>query len=1289
MARRPTHRVRRRVGWLRAALETGCAIAAAVLLAGAVQEEPPTPSPATAPPSDAVKVCQVGYLPGEAKFAMLTSEPTGPILVRRGWGGTVALRVPAGEPVKDGDSGDTVWPVDFSQLREPGTYHLEITGIGHSHPFTIGRDVFATPFRHAIRAFTGQRCGTSVSLAPDFPQYAYPACHTDLAQYHASSGAKGLVECTGGWHDAGDYNRYTVNSGITTGTLLLAYELNADQLRDLKLDLPESNNDVPDFLDEVRWNLDWMLKMQDADGGVWHKTSSANFCGFVMPQEDTDPMLIIGSGNEPYKITTGTGDLAAVAAIASRVYREFDPEYADKCLEAARKAFDWCIEHPEALYQRNPEGINTGGYGDGDASDEILWAAAELFRTTGEEKYGRYFLNHYDKFKLSADSAQGWPSVGNLALYAYAFTDQPNVDKAVKAKLREQAIAAADGIVQRMSTNGYRNPLTPRDYVWGSNGVVGNYGIMLRLANHIEPKPAYVNAAQDCLHYLFGRNTFNTSFVSQVGSKSVMNLHHRPSAADGIEQPWPGLLSGGPNAYTNDLPNPDGPPATQWVDDEDRYDLNENAINWNAPLVFLLAEALPEQEAHSALLPATRPAAVALTAGPTFPMIEASFTLDVEGNPFDFTENNVMATLVTPDGEIELPAFYDGDDTWRVRHSPTTKGTHRIKRVTLNDERIDVGDLTLEASAPTTSADKPDHGFLRLDDSKQHFVFDDGTPYYPVGYNLAWRHMGDPPMPKLTVSLERMGDARVNWTRLWMNHWDSKNLDWIEQRDLYDQPPIGELNLEIARKWDEILAAAEANGVYMQIALQHHGQYSSEVNPNWEINPWNADNGGFLETPDEFFTNERARDLTKQKYRYLIARYGYSPAVMAWELFNEVQFTDAFRNDDVESVAAWHEEMGQFIKAHDPYAHLVTTSSVVEEPSLWTAMDYYQAHVYPPDLLAAIESLDARELDRAYFYGEIGGNAGGDDPNAAAESVHELLWGSLMSQSAGAAQYWYWTIVEPRGILPQYTAVQKFLDLAGIRGRTDLEPIDVLADTGGRGLLSFGPGIDWAPSLTTDYVVKQTGKVEGLGGMSAYLQGDSNREMFPHAEFSVDFPEDGTFAVRFNQLSTDGANVELAVDGEVRSSVTLDPPSADDEEQARPSPLRLAISTPISAGEHTIRLTNTGADWIRIGEITLTPYAPELAVKAKGNDELVVLWAYRRDDTTIPKGESESLATLAVPDMPAGSYAVQWIDTMSGEVVGLLEVAISEDGPLTLNPPPITTDIAAVIRAKTASSRAD
>ena len=253
-----------------------------------------------------MKLDQVGYLPARPKLAIVTAaQATGAFSVRRSADDTEALRGTLSPPVSDPDTGETVRIADFSVLREAGSYYIDVGGVGASHEFDVSPTVYSRLFYLAMRAFYGQRCGTAVDLAPTFSGYSHPACHVagaanPDATMHASSGGSGAVEGSQGWHDAGDYGKYVVNSGITTGELIWTYEAFADRVGAVRLDIPESGNPVPDILDEIRWNLDWMLKMQDADGGVWHKLTSERFGGFVMPQlDDGGPRYVIGTGAAP------------------------------------------------------------------------------------------------------------------------------------------------------------------------------------------------------------------------------------------------------------------------------------------------------------------------------------------------------------------------------------------------------------------------------------------------------------------------------------------------------------------------------------------------------------------------------------------------------------------------------------------------------------------------------------------------------------------------------------------------------------------------------------------------------------------------------------------------------------------------------------------------------------------------------------------------------------------------------------------------------------------------------
>jgi endoglucanase len=533
---------------------------------------------------------QVGYLPAVAKQATvrLADASRRDFLVRSLAGHTVVFNGKLDPVSTDEASGDQTSVADFSSLRAPGRYQIEIAGLT-SDPINVAPDAYASALRLTMRGFYGQRCGCAVDLGDG---YKHPVCHADGA-FHASSGKSGALPNHGGWHDAGDYGRYVVNSGISTGTLLWAWELYPTALRGLALAIPESGGKVPDYLAEIRWNLEWMLQMQDADGGVWHKQTSERFCAFIMPQDDRLTSYVIGTGSAPFKSTGATADLASVMAIAARCYGSYDATFARRCLTAARQAWSWAVAHPDVQFE-NPPGVSTGGYGDRHMSDELAWASAELWRTTGEAQYEKAFLGSLPSAdEPAALSAPDWADVMSMACWTYALAERKG-DAAVRGRIQDATMVAARILIDRSRQNGYGNTMELKDYGWGSNSVAGNQSLLLLVANHFHPDRAAREAALNNLHYLVRRNCLGVSWVTQLGIRPFQHPHHRPSAADGIVAPWPGLLSGGPNAHGGDAvadKMPKRPPMRMWVDDQRAYSMNEIAINWNAPLVFLLAAA--------------------------------------------------------------------------------------------------------------------------------------------------------------------------------------------------------------------------------------------------------------------------------------------------------------------------------------------------------------------------------------------------------------------------------------------------------------------------------------------------------------------------------------------------------------------------------------------------------------------------------------------------------------------------------------------------------------------------
>jgi endoglucanase len=529
---------------------------------------------------------QVGLLPDGSKVATVSVRADS-FLIRSVKDNSVVLRSKLSAQRLDDASGDTVRLAEFSALKVPGEYRIELDTGASSDSFLIDKDVYENALRLTMRSFYGQRCGYDVNLGGG---YAHSRCHMDAA-FHASSGKTGPFSNYGGWHDAGDYGLYIVNSGITTGTLLWAWELYGASLRQFALQIPESGGQVPDFLAEVRWNLQWMLSMQDKDGGVWHKQTTEDFCSFIMPQDDRAINYVIGTGLAPYKGTGATADFAAVMAIAARCYSSYAPEFSQRCLKAARLAWNWCQTNPHVPF-KNPRGIHTAEYGDSDCHDELLWATGELWRTTGDAGFHQAFVEMlpqpFSGIKIDAPSTS---QVSSLGYWSYALARRSGSDAAIAA-IQQATLKTAREFVHQSSANGYGNSLALDDYARQSNSVVANHSLLLLIADQFEADRSHMDCALNNLHYLLGRNCFGISWVTQLGSRPVQHPHHRPSVADHIVAPWPGLLSCGPNAHPGDPISkalPPQAPMRMYIDDERAYSCNEPTTNCNAPLVFVLA----------------------------------------------------------------------------------------------------------------------------------------------------------------------------------------------------------------------------------------------------------------------------------------------------------------------------------------------------------------------------------------------------------------------------------------------------------------------------------------------------------------------------------------------------------------------------------------------------------------------------------------------------------------------------------------------------------------------------
>lgn len=546
-----------------------------------------------------IKVNQVGYYPTAAKIA--TIEPSAKVktFCLKDKAGKVVWRGKATRSLKSPFSNKVRQEVDFSKVSTPGQYTL-VAG-KYQQPVIISQHPYDAALKASLKAYYFQRTGMALD-AKYAGAYARPAAHMDtLVMVHPSAAspdrpAGTIISSPKGWYDAGDYNKYIVNSGFTIGAILQSYQLNKDYFKTLQVNIPESDNQIPDVLDEMMYNLEWMLTMQDpSDGGVYHKLTTPNFEGFVMPVECHQQRYVV------QKSTCAALDFAATMALAVRVYGEY-PAFSSFCKQAqqaAERAYAWAVKHPTAYYDQDAinkkysPAVNTGTYGDDDAEDEFFWAATEMYLTTGERAY----LEQARQFAPSEYSIPTWGGVAGLGIHQWLnqeilktryASDMPT--EAWKNSLKR----LCDADIQALGTSSFHSIFgnTAKDFHWGSNSEsCAGRGLAQMYEYMLSGDKQYKSAALTTIDYLFGRNATGYCYLTGFGTQPVMHPHHRISAADGIEAPVPGLLAGGANMGKQDA---DGVPPYSPYPDEDYQDVtpsyasNEIAINWNAYLVALL-----------------------------------------------------------------------------------------------------------------------------------------------------------------------------------------------------------------------------------------------------------------------------------------------------------------------------------------------------------------------------------------------------------------------------------------------------------------------------------------------------------------------------------------------------------------------------------------------------------------------------------------------------------------------------------------------------------------------------
>ena len=521
----------------------------------------------------AIRIDQEGYAAGlPVTAAVLGASPA----VLKNAAGEVVREITFDAPETDPASGDDVTLV-FLGVLEEGSYVLECGG--NSRAFTVRSGAWNAVTHALIKGLYYQRCGCG--LDPAFAGvYAHPACHTAPALDWEDNSVSRTVY--GGWHDAGDYGKYVKPGAVTVAHLLYAWKLFPRGCGG-DLDIPETGNGIPDILNEAAFELEWLLRMQKEDGSFHHKLSKARFAPFIMPQDDLQQEYLMPV------CWCATGGAAACLALASRIYRPYDEAFAGRMLESACRAWNWLQEHPDFVPYRNPEGVRTGWYGGRSDISDRFWAACELLAATGDPVYRAEAERLYPS--VQSLTQFGWMEVGGLGALCCLFDLKEKAGSVLYGRLKENFLRQSEEALNLSRASGYGTAVAADRYVWGSILSVMSGAMAMIMNAELTGREDMRDAALLQWHYALGMNAMDVCYVTGFGERRVMHPHHRPSAADGIDDPVPGLISGGPNKAFGYPQNRERfanvPPAKCFLDETESADTNEIAIYWNSPAVFV------------------------------------------------------------------------------------------------------------------------------------------------------------------------------------------------------------------------------------------------------------------------------------------------------------------------------------------------------------------------------------------------------------------------------------------------------------------------------------------------------------------------------------------------------------------------------------------------------------------------------------------------------------------------------------------------------------------------------
>ena len=743
-------------------------------------------------------------------------------------------------------------------------------------------------------------------------------------------------------------------------------------------------------------------------------------------------------------------------------------------------------------------------------------------------------------------------------------------------------------------------------------------------------------------------------------------------------------------------------------------------------LVLAVGALAPHRSEAGPAAPRVERVAVDRLKVPVFEIVELSLDMTAEyENPFDPEDIAVDADITTPDGRtFRVPGFYaepmklttvdgtervertDAKPGFRVRFTPTVPGAHQVQMVVKNRNGTARSEkVVIEAVA----GDAP--GFIRVAaNSPRYFAFDSGKSYFAVGENVCWSGWRTP-IAEYTTWFGNLGAAGGNWARLWLAN-NEKGLEWspapTEKAGTGTYAGLGRYAQDNAWRLDQVVRLARENGVYLVFCLGTYGEFTEGGFFNegmWISNPYNKRNGGPCERPEDFWTNDKARSLYKQRLRYLIGRWGASTHLFAWEFWNEVPPTPA--------VNAWTAEMAAYLKRNDPHRHLVSTSYGDDDTWRCPDIDFTMTHMYgqagnTADFTSRIqrEVKNLAKHEKPYLLAEFGIDWQAPDrkwdPRGTGVNMHNGAWTALMSGAAGTSMLWWWdNYVHPLNVYKILTPVRRFADTIDW-AQTRFEPlgeivleqppdhVETFTD------LTIPATLEWGRPRSTEYTVSPNGTAKGepiAMTIGSPKRGNPN-ELATQLTWRLDCRQPTQAILKLGEVSN-SAHLVVALDGETkidRPLPTGEPGQGPWKSSRFAEPYKIwvadydeSIPIDIPAGQHTLTIANTDGDWLQIRSLTLPAYRssrhPDLNTLGLQSPDLAILWLHNRESTwrtdfevRKPSRFKSLRATIPLPS--PGVWRVEWWDTRTGEIIHR-ETGEAKDSTLKLIVPDFDRDIAA------------